>query len=43
MQQLRESNKAKENAEIEMQKKLVEEELKIREAAEKYSRRKATT
>jgi len=35
MQQLRESNKAKENVEIEMQKKLVEEETKIREAAEK--------
>ncbi len=37
MQQLRESNKAKENAEIEMQKKLVEEEAKIREAAEKVA------
>lgn len=35
MQQLRESNKAKENVEIEMQKKLVEEEAKIREVAEK--------
>ena len=35
MQQLRDSNKAKENVEIEMQKKLVEEEAKIREAAEK--------
>src|SRR5665213_882123 len=35
MQQLRESNKAKENAELEMQKKLTEEEAKIREEAEK--------
>lgn len=35
MQQLRESNKAKENVEIEMQKKLVEEEAKIRESAER--------
>ncbi len=35
MQQLRESNKAKENAEIEMQKKLAIEEVKIREESEK--------
>lgn len=35
MQQLRESNKAKENVEIEMQKKLIEDEVKIREEAEK--------
>lgn len=35
MQQLRESNKAKENVEIEMQKKLVQEEVKIREEADK--------
>ncbi len=35
MQQLRESNKAKDNVEIEMQKKLTEEEGKIREEAQK--------
>jgi hypothetical protein len=35
MLQLRETNKAKENVEIEMQKNLAEEEVKIREAAEK--------
>ncbi|HTE22115.1 MAG TPA: DUF2130 domain-containing protein [Candidatus Limnocylindria bacterium] len=35
MQQLRESNKAKDNIEIEMQKKLTEEEGKIREEAQK--------
>lgn len=35
MQQLRESNKARENAELEAQKKLAEEESKIRESAAK--------
>ena len=35
MQELRESKKAKENAELEMQKKLAEEETKIREEAQK--------